>query len=73
MRYAELKKRIKAEQAEKEYEMYIAYMTDYRSNKESLISNFIDDCSTITDDQLIKAEADGLLIKDWDTYLVVKK
>ena len=75
MTYKELKKRILAEKnnhENKEFGLtpYIAYCGE---GLEHLDSNFIEDneLATITDDQLIRAENDGLLIKDWDTLEVV--
>lgn len=72
MTYRELKRLIKNEAKNYEggYTSYITYMSD-NNNQERLSSNFIDDCSGITDDQLIKAEKEGLLVRDFDTYEVI--
>ncbi len=65
MKYRDLKKAIKAE-SKKDLAAYIAV-----TEKESLVSNFIDN-PAISDNQLIKAVEEGLLEKDYDTYIVVK-
>ena len=73
MKYTELKKEIKkaAELKKENITCYIATTgDDSRDSSGRLISNFID-CSTITDNQLIRATEEGLLDKDYDTYIVI--
>jgi hypothetical protein len=71
MTYRELKKQIKAASKEQKIDGITAYIAYQGARVETLISNFIENCKGITDDQLIKAENEGLLVRDWDTLEVV--
>lgn len=71
MTYTELKKRIKAASSDQKKDGIQAYITYSGDTVESLQSNFITNCEGISDNQLIKAVEQGILVKDWDTFLVV--
>jgi len=70
MRLTELKRLIKAEIKENGIS-YITWNTRLNGT-DYLSSNFIHDCSGISDNQLSKLINAGLLLKDWDTLIVNK-
>lgn len=70
MNYTELKKQIKKASQQQMIDGLPAYISYAGDKEEHLISNFVD-VTQVTDNQLIKAEKEGLLVRDWDTYEVV--
>ena len=66
MKYSEIKKAIQKER-EDSLLSYIAY-----TERDDIISNFPLP-GIPSDNQLIRAENEGLLTRDWDTLIVVKK
>lgn len=48
--------------------LYYTYITNPKTGKETLVSNF--DKDKMSDGKLIKLCEEGILTKDWDTYTV---
>ena len=69
MDYRILKKEIKKASADQKADKIVCYIA--WTERETLTSNFITDCTGITDDQLIKAIEEGLLVQDWDVLEVI--
>ena len=70
MKIKDLKNQIKAASKVQKKDGIPAYIAYAGNLEERLISNFIDNCKGITDEQLIKLEAEGLLTRDFDTLTV---
>ena len=70
MTYRDLIKQIKTEQKQPGI-AYISYATK-PDNTEFLISNFLPSCHGITDNQIFKLINSGLVIADWDIFIIVK-